>query len=138
MPFRFPNSRTVPLFHSHKAPSNPSTEQVKVIPREIKYFPPGHVAVLLDEMLTQRLQEKSGGILEPSSASCEKQQFLTCRHLCDSEKMIPAHLFHSVDEVTIYKCTSLGSIFRGLIHGNSDNESSHHRPAEPSSRSDSR
>ena len=39
---RFPNSQTIPLFHSRKALSDASPEQVKVIARETTFIPAGH------------------------------------------------------------------------------------------------
>ena len=52
MQLRFPNSQTVPLFHSRKALSDPSPEQVKVIARETTFIPAGYEAVILGELLT--------------------------------------------------------------------------------------
>ena len=52
MQLRFPNSQTVPLFHSRKAHSDPSPEQVKVIARETTFIPAGYEAVILGELLT--------------------------------------------------------------------------------------
>ena len=106
---RFPSSQTVPFFHSRKALSDPSPEQVKVIARETTFIPAGHEAVILGELLTQSFPEKSEGIFEPSHAFCEKQQLLAFSSLCESDEMIPARLINPVDDVTVYRGTSLGS-----------------------------
>ena len=65
MQLRFPNSQTVPLFHSCKAFSDPPPEHVRVIARETTFIPAGHEAVILGELLTQSFPEKSEGIFEP-------------------------------------------------------------------------
>ena len=105
----FPNVRTVPLFHSRKALSDPSPEQVMVIARETTCFPAGHEAVIVGELLTQSFPEKSEGIFEPAPAICEKNQVLAFFALCESEEMIPVRLINPVEDVTVYKGTSLES-----------------------------
>ena len=109
MKLRFPNSQTVLLFHSRKAHSDPSPEQVKVIARETTFIPAGYEAVILCELLTQSFPEKSEGIFEPSPAFCEKHQLLAFSSLCESGEMIPARLINPIEDVTVYKGTSLGS-----------------------------
>ena len=109
MQLRFPNSQTVHLFHSRKAHSDPSPEQVKVIARETTFIPAGHEAVILGDLLTQSFPEKSDGIFEPSPAFCEKHQLLAFSSLCESGEMIPARLINPVEDITVYKGTSLGS-----------------------------
>ena len=109
MQLRFPNSQTVSLFHSRKSLSDPSPEQIKVIARETTFIPADHEAVILGELLTQRFLEKSEGIFEPSPAFCKKHQCLAFSSLCESGEIIPARLINPVEDVTVYKCTSLGS-----------------------------
>ena len=109
MQLRFPNSQTALLFHSRKALSDPSPEQVKVIARETTFFPAGHETVILGDLLTQSFPEKSEGIFEPSPAFCEKHQLLAFSSLCESGEMIPVRLINPVEDVTVYKGTSLGS-----------------------------
>ena len=109
MQLRFPNSQTVPLFHSRKALSDPSSEQVKVIAGETTFIPAGHEAVILGDLLTQSFPENSEGIFEPSPAFCEKHQLLAFSSLCESGEMIPARLINPLEDVTVYKGTSLGS-----------------------------
>ena len=106
---RFPNSQTIPLFHSRKTLSDPFPEQVKVIARETTFIPAGHEAVILGELLTQSFPEKSEGIFEPSAAFCEKHQLLAFSSLCESGKIKPARLINLVEDVTVYKGTSLGT-----------------------------
>ena len=53
MQLRFPNSQTVPLFHSRKDLSDSSLEQVNVTVRETTFIPADHEAVILGEVLTQ-------------------------------------------------------------------------------------
>ena len=53
MQLRFPQSQTVPLFHSRKTLSDPSPEQAKVTVRETTFIPAGHEAVILGELLTK-------------------------------------------------------------------------------------
>ena len=62
MQLRFPNSQTVTLFYSRKSLSDASPEQVKVIARETTFFPAGHEAVILGELLTLSFPEKSEDI----------------------------------------------------------------------------
>ena len=109
MQLRFPNSQTVPLFHSRKALSDPSPEQVRVIARETTFIPAGHEAVILGELLTQSFPKKSDGIYKPAPAFCKKNQLLDLRSLCESGEKIPARLIHPDEDVTVYKGTSLGS-----------------------------
>ena len=109
MQIRLPNSQTVPLFQSRKAHSDPSPEQVKVIARETTFIPASHEAVILGELLTQSFLEKSEGVFEPSPASCERHQLLAFSSLCEYGEMIPARLSNPVEDVTVYKGTSLGS-----------------------------
>ena len=109
MQLRFPNSQTVPLFHNSKTPTEPSTDQVRVIARETTFIPAGYEAVILGELNTQSFPEKSEGIFEPSPAFCEKYQLLAFSSLCESEEMIPARLINPVEDVTIYKGTTLGT-----------------------------
>ena len=109
MQLKFPNSQTVPLFHSRKALSVPSPEQVTVIARETTFIPASHEAVILGELLTQRFPEKSEGIFEPSPAFCEKHLLLAFSSLCESGEKIPARLINPVEDVTVYKGTSLGN-----------------------------
>ena len=109
MQLRFHNSQTVPLFHSRKVLSVPLPEQVKVISQETVFNPAGHEAVILGELLTQSFSEKSEGIFEPTPAFCEKHQLLAFISLCESGEMIPARLINPVEDVTVYKRTSLGS-----------------------------
>ena len=109
MQLRFHNSQTVPLFHSRKALWDTSPEQVKLIARETTFIPAGHEAVILSELLTQSFPEKSEGIFEPSPAFCKKHQLLAFSSLCESGEVIPARLINPVEDVTIYKGTSLGS-----------------------------
>ena len=109
MQLRFPNSQTVRLFHSHKALWDPSPEQVKVNARESTFIPAGHEAVILGELLTQNFPEKFEGIFEPSPAFCEKHQLLPFSSVCESGEMIPARLINLVEDVTVYKGTSLES-----------------------------
>ena len=109
MQLRLPNSHTAPLFHSRKALSDPSLEQVKVIARETTFIPAGHETVILGELLTLSFSEKSEGVFEPSTAFCEKYQLLAFTSLCGSGEMIPARLLNPVEDVTVYKGTSLGS-----------------------------
>ena len=116
MQLRFPTSQTVPLFHSRKALSDPSPEQVKVIARETTFIPAGHEAVILGELSTQSCPEKCESIFEPSPAFCEKHQLLAFSSLCESGKMIPARLINSVEDVTVYKDMSLGS-FSVVVSG---------------------
>ena len=108
MKLRFPNSQTVPLFHSRKTLSDPSPEQVKVIAQETTFIPAGHEAVILGDVLTQSFPEKSEGIFEPSSAFCEKHQLLAFNSLFESAEMKPARLVNPDEDVTVYKGTSLG------------------------------
>ena len=110
MQLSFPNSQTVPLFHSRKALSDPS-EQVKVIARETTFIAAGYEAVILGELLTQSFAEQSAGIFEPSPAFCEKNQLLAFNSLCESREMIPARLINPVEDVTIYRGKSLGSFY---------------------------
>ena len=109
MQLRVPDSQTVPLFHSRKALPDPSPEQVKVIARETTFIPAGHEAVILGDLLTQSFPEKSEGIFEPSPAFCEKHQLLAFSSLCESGELIPACLINTVEDVTVYKGTPLGS-----------------------------
>ena len=109
MQLRFPNSQTIPLFHSRKTLSDTFPEQVKVIARETTFIPAGHEAVILGELLTQSFPEKSEGIFEPSAAFCEKHQLLAFSSLCESGKIKPARLINPVEDVTVYKGTSLGT-----------------------------
>ena len=109
MQLRFPNCQTVPLFHSRKALSDPSPEQVKLIARETTFIPAGHEAVILGDLLTQSFPEKSEGSFEPSTAFCEKHQLLAFSSLCESGEMIPARLNKPVEDLTVYKGMSLGS-----------------------------
>ena len=109
MQLRFPNSQTVPLFHSRKTLSDPSPEQVKVIARETTFLPAGHEAVILGELLNQSFREKSEGIFEPSPTFCERNQLLAFNSLCESREIIPARLLNPVEDVTVYRGTSLGS-----------------------------
>ena len=109
MQLKIPKSQTVPLFHCRKIVSEPSLEQVKVIARETTFILVGHEAVILVELLTQSFPEKSQGIFEPSLAFCEKHQLLTFSSLCESRDMIPARVINPVEDVTVYKGTSLGS-----------------------------
>ena len=106
MQLRFPNSQTVPLFHSRKALSDLPPEQVKVVAGETKFIPAGHEAVILGELLTHRFPEKSECIFETSPAFCEKYQLLAFSSLCESGKMIPACLNNFDEDVTVYKGTS--------------------------------
>ena len=101
MQLRFPNSQTVPLFHSRKAHSDPSPKQVKVIARETTFIPAGHEAVILGDLLTQNFPEKFEGIFEPSPAFCEKHQLLAFNSLCESGEMIPIRLINPVEDITI-------------------------------------
>ena len=109
MQLRLPNSQTVPLFHSRKIVSDPSPEQVKVIARETTFIPAGHEAVILGELLTQSFSEKIEGIFEPSPAFCAKYQLLAFSSFGESGEMIPVRLINPVEDVTVYKGTSLGS-----------------------------
>ena len=109
MQLRFPNSKTVPLFHNHNASSQPSTDSVRVIAVETTFIPAGHEAVILGELSSQRFTEKSEGIFEPSSAFCEKHQVLSFSSLCESEELIPARLICPVTDVTVHKGTTLGT-----------------------------
>ena len=84
MQLRLLNSQTVPLFHSRKALSDPSPEQVKVIARETRFNPAGHEAMILGEPLTQSFPGKSEGTFEPSPAFCEKHQLLAFSSLYES------------------------------------------------------
>ena len=106
---RFANSQTVPLFNSRKTLLDPS-EQVKVIARETTVIPAGHEAVILGELLTQIFPEKSEGIFEPSPAFCARLHLLAFSSLCESGEIIPARLINPVEDVTVYKGTSLGSL----------------------------
>ena len=65
--------------------------------------------MILGELLTQSFPEKSDGIFEPSRTFCEKYQLLAFSTLCESGEMIPARLLNPVEDVTVYKGTSLGS-----------------------------
>ena len=109
MQLRFPNSQTVPLFHSRKHLSDPSPEQVQVFARETTFIPAGHKAVILGDLLTQSFPEKSEGNFEPSTAFCEKYQLLAFSSLRESGEMVPARLTNPVEDVSVYKGTSLGS-----------------------------
>ena len=109
MQLRFPISQTVLLFHTRRALSDPSLEQVKVIARETTFIPAGHDAVIMGELLTQSFPEKSGVIFEPSTTFREKHQILAFNSLCKSGEMITARLINPVEDVTVSKGTSLGS-----------------------------
>ena len=109
MQLRFLNSQTIPSFHSRRALSDPSREQVKVIARKITFIPAGHEAAILGELLTQSFPEESEAIFEPSPAFCEKHQLLAFSSLCESGEIIPARLINPVEVKTVYKGTSLGS-----------------------------
>ena len=109
MQLRFHNSRTVLLFHSRKDFLDTSPEHLKVIARETTIIPAGHEAVILSELLTQSFPVKSEGVFEPSPAFCEKHQLLASSSLCESGEMLPARLKNSVENVTVYDGTSLGS-----------------------------
>ena len=65
--------------------------------------------MILGELLTQSFPEHSEGIFEPSQAFCEKHQLLAFSSLCESGEMIPARLTNPVEDVIVYKGTSLGS-----------------------------
>ena len=108
MQLRFPNSHTVPFFHSRKALWDPCPEQVEVIARETTFNPAVYEAVILG-LLTESFPEKSEGIFEPSPAFFEKHQLLAFSSLCESGEMVTARLINPVEDVTVYKGTSLGS-----------------------------
>ena len=87
MQLKFPNSQTVPLFHSRKALWDTSPEQVKVIARETTLIPAGHEAVILGELLTQSFPGKSEGTFEPSPEFCDKHRLLAFSSPCESWEM---------------------------------------------------
>ena len=79
------------------------------IARDTTFIPADHEAVILGELLTQSFLEKSEGNCEPSPAFCKKHQLLAFSSLCESGEMIPTCLNNPVEDVTVYKGTSLGS-----------------------------
>ena len=109
MQMRFPNFQVVPFFQSRKAPSDPSSEQVKIIARETILIPYGPEAVIFGELPTRGLQEKSDGFSETSPALSKKHQVLAFNSFCESEEMIPACLDNPVEDVTVYNGTSRAS-----------------------------
>ena len=65
--------------------------------------------MILGELLIQSFPEKTEGIFEPASAFCEKYQLFAFSSLCESGEIIPDRLINLVEDVTVYKRTSLGS-----------------------------
>ena len=64
--------------------------------------------MILGELVTQNFPEKSESIFEPSPAFCEKHQLLAFSSLCESGEIISARLINPVEDLTVYKATSLG------------------------------
>ena len=74
MQLRFPNSRRVPLFHSRKASSHPSIEQVNVIARETTFIPAGHEAVSFPEKCENEQNVAASSVFDDRHAHT-KQKF---------------------------------------------------------------
>ena len=107
MQFRLPNPKIVPLFHSREVFSVPPTDFVRVIGLETTFRPAGQEAFVLGALITQRFPAKAEGIFEPSPAFCEKCQLLAFSSPCEPGETIPAHLINSVEDVRVYKGTTL-------------------------------
>ena len=65
--------------------------------------------MILGELLDQSFPQKSESIFELSPAFCEKYQLMAFSSLCESGETIPARLINPVEDVTVYRGTSLGS-----------------------------
>ena len=104
---RFPNSQTIPLFNNGYAPSDPSLEHVKVIARKTISIPADHEALILGKLLTQSFSKKYECAFGSSPAFGRKYQLLAFSSRCESGETRPACLINLVEDVTVYRGTSL-------------------------------